>query len=178
MKIHTVQPLTAGKAATPRVGLLRLERLALILEKAHRVHSKLPDIDIQYVEKDTAVRDQVCAYRQQVFAHACGTPACALGHYAYNTPTRWGWSENGLRGALDFAFLLQVPVSVDGQQHFLTGTWKQTMHEFAITFAECLELFDTRGCGDAQNAKEAAKYIRNFVKRKRKALGLKKRVRS
>lgn len=162
-----------GPPVAPRVGLLRLERLERILLEAHKWYSKEPDLDTQFEEKAVGRRTQITTYRQNTFSHPCGTPACAIGHYAYRTPARWGWSTWGdLMLAPDAASLpLVFDISRNTEVH---GAWRQVMHEFCISIEEVRELFETRGCGNAQTAKEAALYIRGFVARKRKELGIKK----
>jgi hypothetical protein len=61
---------------------------------------------------------------------------------------------------------------VTSAQHASFGRYDEK-HDTYDTH-EVAELFSGFGCGNAANAKEAAKYIRKFVARKRRALGLKK----
>jgi hypothetical protein len=74
------------------------------------------------------------------FFHHCGTPACALGHYEYATRRT---------KAINRAFMLD-----SAQQHF------------DLTADEVIKLFGVYGCNEARTGKQAAKYIRNFVKQK------------
>lgn len=171
IKVKEFRAESAGKAATPRVGLLRLERLAGILEDAHKRYKRIGAIlDTDYDEFDaaTSAPAEIEGYDQNLVGHACGTPACAIGHYAVNTPRRWSWTKHGdINVALDF-----------------DGDWTdQVAHEFCLAQdddetsfgeSEVNEIFGDRGCDNAKTALEAAKYIRKFVAKKRKALGLKK----
>lgn len=89
-------------------------------------------------------------YDQSRFEHECNTPACAIGHWAFHNRKRWGRHYgdpvlNGFFNAFDSA-----------------------MQEFSLKDGEDLELFDVDGCGGAKTAKEAAAYIRAFVKRRQK----------
>jgi hypothetical protein len=99
-------------------------------------------------------------YDQSNFVHqSCGTPACALGHYAAYSrrwelePSRWGDIVPQLKNAPPSDFIDQ-----------------QVRAEFGIDFGEFRELFGVDGCGGAKTAKQAAKYIRKFVARKDKEL--------
>lgn len=177
IKISGWRAASAGKAATPRIGLQRLERLAGILEKAHTRYKKIGAIfKDAYEEWDEEFDNPlpVQGYDQTTVGHACGTPACALGHYAFNTKQRFGWTDRG---------------DVLSAEGYLGGALDQAKHEFAINEHEVNELFGGLGCGQTGNedgvdydnlitAKDAAKYIRRFVAKKRKALGLKKPVKA
>ena len=79
-------------------------------------------------------------YSQIYFNHSCGTPACALGHAcAIPAIRRAGMSER------DYLRSVEVFCLSNGQWH---------------------ELFDSFGCGEAKTAKQAARYIRAFVRRR------------
>lgn len=104
--------------------------------------------------------------------HYCGTPACALGHYAarrdlqqmFQLPTREALDFNRDRGPL------QVYL---GSCSIIVGAWGATspsgalfvhaQHHFGITAAQAEDLFSSRGCGNARTPIEAAKYIERFV---------------
>lgn len=117
------------------VGNRRLLRLAKILDTADALHRKRKEP----------------AYSQENWTHPCGTPACALGHYAAHTPSRW-FFEHGF------------PKIKAG----IGGSWAAT-EEFGLSDDNVAEIFSSRGCGGAKTAKQAAKYIRAFVKRRQKA---------
>lgn len=92
-------------------------------------------------------------YRQRYLLHPCGTPACALGHWAAAHPER-GWRLQGLGP--------EAGLYQDGK--FAAAA---AATEFGLTDVEVEELFGFRGCGNAKSAREAARYIRKFVRRKR-----------
>jgi hypothetical protein len=87
------------------------------------------------------------------FFTGCGTPACALGHYAD-------------RIDLQRAF-------ISGDKYYCIDTKsgdnvvEVALCYFGITRYEYAELFDESGCNNAKTAVEAAKYIQDFVKRRR-----------
>lgn len=99
----------------------------------------------------------------------CGTPACALGHYAART---------------DLQRLLKITVDKTDYGNYAdmvyfgdktTNEWGDTsagwndeavLEHFGITESEACELFDGDGCGNAKTALQAAKYIERFVARK------------
>ncbi len=93
-------------------------------------------------------------YDQRVYVWNCGTPACALGHWVAANPKR-------------FRFQFGSPVRNGREEYAGLGT---APVEFGISDYEAMELFDLCGCDNAQTAKEAARYIRAFVKRKLKEI--------
>lgn len=72
----------------------------------------------------------------------CGTPACVWGHYKREHPRAFPDALGVMDGAVE---------------------------HFGIEWHEAVELFKTEGCGNAKTGKQAAKYIRAFVKRKETA---------
>jgi len=97
-------------------------------------------------------------------ANFCGTPACALGHYAART---------------DLQRLLKVSILKDryGTKYATMdrfggvagdGDWEEqdVKDHFGIDGEEFSELFDPEGCNNARTSLQAAKYIEKFVKRK------------
>jgi hypothetical protein len=133
-------------------GLTRLMRCARILRAAHRRYLRFkPDLDGR--RRRVAAGCSVEGYDQRSFEHSCGTPACALGHYAYHTPSRWLWNKYGIQ-----------PLNS-------RGILAQAIDEFYLdNYHEKNELFGSSGCGGAKTALEAAKYIEEFVARERKVL--------
>lgn len=83
----------------------------------------------------------------------CGTPACALGHYAS-------------RRDLQKTFRLDEDYIVVNDNEVIGYASQEISDHFGITFGECAELFDADGCNNAKTAKQAAKYIERFVKEK------------
>jgi hypothetical protein len=122
-----------------KVGAERLLKLADILDAADALHRE----------------NKEPRYNQEAFIHPCGTPACALGHWAAANPRRWRTDEE--IGMFRWVYLRanssDEPLEDAGQ-------------EFGISPGEASELFDHDGCGAARTGKQAAKYIRKFVERK------------
>jgi hypothetical protein len=117
-------------------GQARLLELADILDRADEEHRAKGEP----------------GYSQRRFLHHCGTPSCALGHWAAAHPERWTMMT-GIPGRW-MPFNQIDPALTAG------------MHEFCITGGEWEELFEGIGCGGAKTAKQAAAYIREFVKRR------------
>ena len=88
-------------------------------------------------------------YKQSTIVHPCGTPACAIGHYAAATPDRWNIS-NGIVYHTTYG----------------AGLFAGARAEFGISSDDWDELFEFNGCGRAKTSKQAASYIRDFIARK------------
>jgi hypothetical protein len=125
------------------VGNRRLLRLAKILDKADALHKKRGEP----------------VYDQKNYVHPCGAPACAFGHWAFANPKK---------------FNLRPVLGGNGEIKSKNGkiwyTWDDihTQNEFSLTEEEAEKLFADNGCESARTAKQAAKYIRAFVKRRSK----------
>lgn len=117
---------------TIAVGNKRLLRLADILDKADALHKERGEP----------------TYAQYRVMHECGTPACALGHWAYNNPRRWKFNSRG----------------AESRETRLTAVVKNGMYEFSLSYEESDALFGVDA--DHPTAKSVAKYIRAFVKRR------------
>lgn len=123
---------------TIATGNRRLLKLAGILDKADAQHCK----------------NKEPTYDQTALAHDCGTPACALGHYVYAHPRKFSRANFIKWGATQY-------------HRSDTGSgFEDIKIEFALCVGEYYELFGTTGCNWAKTAKQAAKYIRNFVKQR------------
>lgn len=85
------------------------------------------------------------------FGNPCGTPACALGHYAVRTDMQSTFRLSFWTGDL----------KVRGQEVDFDGP--QICHHFGITEGEAALLFGPSGCNDAQFPEDAAAYIEAFV---------------
>ncbi len=92
--------------------------------------------------------------RQQQFP--CGTPMCALGHYAARTDLQ---SEF----LIDSWGTMQA-IDEKGEPH--CDRMKAAQIHFGLTDKELEEIFEIHGCGDAQTPMQAAQYIEGFVARK------------
>ena len=85
--------------------------------------------------------------------HPCGTPACALGHYA-------------ARADLQGAFIVNRTFGYMCPTNSELSTCANSMEHFDLTEREHFELFGTDGCGQARTTEQAARYIEAFVDRK------------
>src|SRR5689334_20106169 len=107
-----------------KVGMNRLLRLANILDVADKKHRERKEP----------------TYFQGYYDHPCGTPACALGHWAAHTPSRWK--------------LISMTMN-DGNQDFYG--LDAAISDFGIDREESHDLFGGNGCDGAKTAKQAAK---------------------
>lgn len=124
-------------AVTMAEGNARLLRLADILDAADAAH----------IEKHEPT------YDQQRYVHSCGTPACALGHWAAANPDRWYVGVDS-QGDPDIFLRAADQMSLDDA----------SCAEFCLTSREEARLFGLSGCSHARNAKDAAAFIREFVR--------------
>lgn len=85
------------------------------------------------------------------WGHFCGTPACALGHYAAREDLQSDFSLSFWQGNLEFP----------GNDHNAA-----ICEHFGINANEGMELFSFWGCGDAATTLGAALYIEAFAERK------------
>lgn len=113
----------------------------LMLLSAH-----LWDADARHLAANEPTYDQL----EEV--HACGTPACAIGH-----------ARALFKSSLNDRYVRiwrNASLIVAGEQLF------ELDYLADRRYAEWDELFSTLGCGYARSAREAAVYIRGFVRRK------------
>lgn len=84
----------------------------------------------------------------------CGTPACALGHYAARTD---------LQGEFQ---LTKYALIYSKKQHRALNFYCETIRKhFDLNEAQFTELFEWHGCGNARTPEEAATYIERFIDR-------------
>lgn len=95
-------------------------------------------------------------FTMKAWAHDCGTPGCALGHYAYRTDLQ---SMFKLRATMCTTDGTYACIGFQSTAHPVE-TWAG---HFGLSDAEVQELFSLEGCGNAQTALEAALYIEKFV---------------
>ena len=94
-------------------------------------------------------------FRMEVYSNYCGTPACALGHYASRRDLQTAFtfeSKYGGYGRLydDHGFSVDF-IDEDIGQHF------------DIDYRSCEELFSASGCSNAKTTTDAATYIETWV---------------
>ena len=88
------------------------------------------------------------AFTMRTIAHPCGTPGCALGHYAARRDLQDAFN-------LDHAGYL---TSISDESPFETE-----LKHFGISEEQEDELFGAWGCADAKTPLAAAEYIERFV---------------
>lgn len=91
------------------------------------------------------------------FGDDCGTPACALGHYAVRRDLQGIFTLNKT------GYLRRIKGREDG----VSGVTDSTiLRHFGITHKQAFELFrGDSGCGGALTTTQAADYIEKFVER-------------
>lgn len=105
-------------------------------------------------------------FTMHLFVNQCGTPGCALGHYAY-------------RRDLQSMFILSKPNNDDTGLHYANAfdyhrpdrPWIRfgddtLLNYFDITIDEAEQLFEAHGCGGARTPLAAADFIDAFVARR------------
>lgn len=107
-------------------------------------------------------------YDQGAFSHSCGTPSCALGHWAAHNRSRW------TRTSAVEPMLNKIPLNIPGipDPTWASRSVQSGVHEFALSGKrEWDELFGVTGCGGAgtDNALAAA-YLRKFARRREQQL--------
>lgn len=91
------------------------------------------------------------SFNMESYANECGTPACAIGHYASRRDLQRYFSLSELGSLLC------------GDEAVGFDDYEVTSH-FGISIDEAYELFDAAGCGAATTPIAAARYIEKFVK--------------
>jgi hypothetical protein len=95
----------------------------------------------------------------------CGTPACALGHYA---------ARRDLQKLLHIEVVKRVDVDRAPHARVVSNTYgsevcfedDELTEHFGIDTEDAEDLFGPSGCGGARTPKAAAKYIERFVAEK------------
>jgi hypothetical protein len=95
----------------------------------------------------------------------CGTPSCALGHYAARTDLQKKFKVGVTKG-MDGRSWAQM-ILANGSTYY--GESSVCVEHFGITYDEYDDLFDINGCGGAKTPIDAARYIEQFVKEKTRA---------
>lgn len=141
------------KPVSVALGNKRLLQLAAILEN-------VPSAEM----KTGPAGEEVHGYDQGLILHACGSPACAWGHWLLTNKAR---KRRIIRQALEiepshvtYAYLHKGPHKGE-TAHYVRIVYAQ--HEFGITSVQTERLFSGSGCGNARTGIEAAAFIRRFV---------------
>jgi hypothetical protein len=115
--------------------------------------------------------ERATRYDQQIYVHACGSPACALGHWAAAHPERWGTVEveEGFNSIHRYPMLIRFISRARSSNPFDSGgpvsfTRESAILEFGLRPYEFDRLFGGVGCGNAlMDAQKAAKFLREYV---------------
>lgn len=108
------------------------------------------------LEDANEVRQLRETFSMHWYTHTCGTPMCALGHYAARQDLQSAFKLSG-GGYLG---------SSNGKRLFGGIDSLEVVTHFGLEAGEPIELFSPSGCGNAKTPLQAAKYIRDFVDRK------------
>lgn len=120
--------------------------------------------------KDDINEDGMAWVSGEYVPNKCGTPACALGHYAARPDLQRKFKLKDSGRVYTTSGRL---ISIGG---IMTKTNPVLVH-FGISPEESFELFSSMGCNDAQTPQEAMSYIKKFVANKiKKAKKGKKRA--
>lgn len=92
------------------------------------------------------------------YAHSCGTPACAFGHYAARRDLQQFLAIDSDSNA-DCDSSVKY-VYDDGLADYDDD---EILEHFGISFDEAWDLFSSTGCGRAKTVTQAAEYIERFV---------------
>ena len=98
----------------------------------------------------------------------CGTPACALGNYAFRRDLQRSYKLDGN----DIQTNDCASVFNYGDEFYEHGgfeAWGEMKQHFGLTQTEMDELFSAHGCGGAKTNIAAAEYIENFVLRQQES---------
>lgn len=100
-------------------------------------------------------------YDRRIGQYACGTPGCALGHFA---------AREDLQRLMRINRIGEVLYKKDGEPLLLMDdcSYEDLQEYFGISYDEFQEIFRSDGCGEAQTTIQAARYIEKFVARKEK----------
>lgn len=155
-----------------KIQAKRLLNVAKALREAHAAKKKFTmekwvfgdscSIESVYDEKEGRY-----VYRNTE-ANFCGTPACALGHYAARTDLQRLLKIVVKKGSdgLSTAQLGFFGQKADVERNCPTYDDNKFFEHFGLDHDGMEELFGGDGCGEAKTALQAAKYIERFVKQK------------
>ncbi len=150
-----------------KVQTKRLLNVARALREAHAAKKKF-DMGKWVFGDETALShdfdlDKNCTITKNEEANFCGTPACALGHYAARTDLQRILKVSILKNHEGIPY---ATMDAFGGEPGCDWDDEVVCQHFGITDDEFYELFDAEGCGGARTALQAAKYIEKFVVKK------------
>lgn len=87
----------------------------------------------------------------------CGTPGCVLGHYA---------ARRDLQRTFKFT---DTAIFCGKTLYWVHHEHQDVLEHFGITWKQARQLMDPDGCNKAKTPKQAAAYIRRFIRKNLKA---------
>ena len=104
---------------------------------------------------------------------SCGTPACALGHFAARRDLQSFLRLDKKTGELTYV-RKELPSRRARIMRWLGADYADRRVEryFGLTSSEAVRIFSPQGCNHAKTPLAAADYIEQFCKQKEKELGL------
>ncbi len=91
-------------------------------------------------------------FSMNCMSNNCGTPGCALGHYAFRRDLQ-----------KTFSFIPHAGSIIGYRGYQIKSLDLAVREHFNITANEAYNLFSAEGCGNAQDVITAAEFIENFV---------------
>ena len=150
-----------------KVQTKRLLNVARALRDAHAAKKKLNMEKFVFGDENAVESEYNEEKGDYVYCNVeknfCGTPACALGHYAARTDLQRLLKVSILK---DYHGVPYATVDRFGGEPGCDWNNEEVEEHFGINSDEYNELFDWDGCGDAKTPLQAAKYIERFVHRK------------
>jgi len=101
-----------------------------------------------------------------VFFNDCGTPGCAIGHYAArkDLQSEYESADTFVQRTDGVAFPAKyLSVIEDGFIFMYAGIFQDFAKHFDVTHAEATGLFGSSGCNKAKTKEEVVDYIENFI---------------
>jgi hypothetical protein len=142
--------------------ILGLKRLK-VLRKVLRDASRNPYFNTIFTMKQYGYESPYThdpALEENIHLNTCGTPACAMGHYAARRDLqRSFWLDPD--GEMKLA---GRGGSIKNNDSFEESCGDDYAKHFSITERQADMLFGGEGCGNAETPKEAADYISSFIK--------------
>lgn len=106
---------------------------------------------------------EAATFSMHVYGRGCGTPACALGHYAAREDLQERFQLRSANDRADeWAYVYDRKTGA-----CVAYNSEVVMTHFDIGWFHADALFGVAGCGDAKTAKQAADYIEWWVAREK-----------
>jgi hypothetical protein len=107
------------------------------------------------------------AFNMGMFVHACGTPACALGHYGARQDLQNVYRViRSCRFGNDQRDMVAYDLEAARRGAYRPDVDEVAYEHFELDYRQYTELFACDGCGGAQTPEQAADYIERFVARR------------